>query len=133
MLSNEKEFAQLARRFAKAALGRDHLIKKDVSIAVEKLGTNYGGWVVAKNLLVYTAQPITMSFGIGDDISFDLEMIRRYHARVFAYDPTPKAIEWVSKQRIPEAMTVYQVGLANINGEQDFGLPDNPNWDDFSI
>ena len=133
MLSRKKDFEQFAKRLVKASLGRDHLIKKDVSIEIEKLGTNYGGWVVSRNLLRYTAQPIVMSFGIGDDISFDLELIRRYQARVFAYDPTPKAIEWVSKQRIPEAMAVYQVGLANIDGEQDFGLPDNPNWDDFSI
>jgi hypothetical protein len=101
MLTTEKDYRTLAKRFAKAALGRDHLIKKDVFISVEKLGNQYGGWVVSRSLLIYSAQPIVLSFGIGDDITFDLEMIRRYGAHVFAFDPTPKAMQWIAHQRVP--------------------------------
>src|SRR5437660_1619055 len=119
MLRNQTDLKLLAKRVVKTALRRDHLIKKDLSIEVAKLGTNYGGWVVSTSLLRYTAQPIVMSFGVGDDISFDLELIRRYQAKVFAFDPTPKAIAWVSHQRIPDAMKVFEVGLADIDGEQE--------------
>jgi FkbM family methyltransferase len=132
MIRTRVDCQNLVRRVAKAILGKDHLIKNDVRIDLERLGTRYGGWVVSKNLLCYTAQPLVMSFGIGDDISFDLEMIRRYGARVFAFDPTPKAIEWIGKQRVPHAMRVFKIGLADVDGEQDFGFPDNPAWDDFS-
>jgi FkbM family methyltransferase len=133
MLNNEKDYQDFAKRIIKAALGKDHLIKKDVFIPVEKLGSRYGGWVVNKSLLRYTAQPIVLSFGIGDDITFDLEMIRRYDAHVFAFDPTPKALQWIAKQRVPLSMTVSPVGLADFDGEQDFGPPDNPDWDSFSV
>jgi hypothetical protein len=91
------------------------------------LGNQYGGWVVSRSLLIYSAQPIVLSFGIGDDITFDLEMIRRYGAHVFAFDPTPKAIQWIAQQRVPSSMTVSPVGLADFDGEQDFGRR-NPNW-----
>jgi FkbM family methyltransferase len=133
MLETEKDYQDLAKRFIKAALGRDHLIKKDIFIPVERLGSRYGGWVVNKSLLRYTAQPIVLSFGIGDDITFDLEIIRRYGARVFAFDPTPKSLEWIAEQRTPSSMTVSAVGLADFDGEQDFGPPDNPDWDSFSV
>jgi FkbM family methyltransferase len=133
MLMTEKDYQDLAKRFIKAALGKDHLIKKDVFLPVEKLGSRYGGWVVNRPLLRYTAQPIVLSFGIGDDITFDLEMIRRYGAHVFAFDPTPKSLQWIARQRVPALMTVSPVGLADFDGEQDFGPPDNPDWDSFSV
>jgi FkbM family methyltransferase len=133
MLTTETDYQVLAKRFVKAALGRDHLIKKDVFIPVEKLGSQYGGWVVNKSLLRYTAQPIVLSFGIGDDITFDLEIIRRYGAHVFAFDPTPKALQWIAQQRVPNSMTICPVGPADFDGEQDFGPPDNPDWDSFSV
>jgi hypothetical protein len=60
MLTTQKDYQVLAKRFVKAALGRDHLIKKDLLIPVEKLGSQYGGWVVNKSLLRYTAQPIVL-------------------------------------------------------------------------
>ena len=60
MLSNAKDYEKLAKRFVKASLGRDHLIKKDIAIAVERLGTDYGGWVVSRNLLCYTPQPVLL-------------------------------------------------------------------------
>jgi FkbM family methyltransferase len=133
MLATERDCQILAKRFVKAALGKDHLIKKDIFISVERLGNQYGGWVVSKSLLIYTAQPVVMSFGIGDDITFDLEIIRRYGANVFAFDPTPKAMQWIAKQRVPNSMTVSPVGLADFDGEQDFGPPANPSWDSFSV
>ena len=133
MLTTEKDYQDLAKRFIKAVLRRDHLIKKDVFVPVEKLGSRYGGWVVSKSILSHTPQPIVLSFGIGSDITFDLEMIRRYGAHVFAFDPTPKSLQWIAKQRVPSSMTVSPVGLADFDGEQDFGPPDNPNWDSFSV
>ncbi|MBV8226331.1 MAG: FkbM family methyltransferase [Verrucomicrobia bacterium] len=133
MLKNFKDLKILAKRVVKTGLRRDHLIQKDVSIQMERCGTNYGGWVINPNLLLNKGQPTVMSFGIGDDISFDLAMVRRFGAKVFAFDPTPNAIRWVSRQKIPSAMTVYEIGLADFDGNQEFGLPDNPNWDDFSV
>jgi FkbM family methyltransferase len=49
------------------------------------LGTAYGGWFVPEGAV--TAGQICYSVGAGGDISFDLELIRRYGAVVRAVDP----------------------------------------------
>ena len=38
---------------------------------MEKLGTNYGGWIIPKNIAL-TPESIIYSVGVGEDISFDL-------------------------------------------------------------
>ena len=60
-------------------------------------------------------------------------MIRRYDAEVFAFDPTPKSLAWLAKQRIPGKMRVIPFGLADFDGEQHFGLPLKEEWDSFSV
>jgi FkbM family methyltransferase len=53
--------------------------------AVVHLGTAYGGWFVPEGAV--TEGQICYSIGAGGDISFDLELIRRYGAVVRAVDP----------------------------------------------
>lgn len=49
------------------------------------LGTPYGGWWVPDDLI--GPDWLCYSVGAGSDISFDLELIARYGARVRAFDP----------------------------------------------
>ncbi|MGH8956817.1 MAG: FkbM family methyltransferase [Microbacterium sp.] len=49
------------------------------------LGTEYGGWYVPGDLI--TAEWLCYSVGAGNDVSFDMELIARYGARVRAFDP----------------------------------------------
>jgi FkbM family methyltransferase len=55
-----------------------------------RLGTKYGGWnfIPAPDLL----GSHVILCGAGEDISFDIEMQRRYDAIVVIVDPTPRAI-----------------------------------------
>ncbi len=55
----------------------------------EKLGTRYGIGVIPKNFL--DSQSICYSAGAGEDISFELELIKKYGCNVFIFDPTPRA------------------------------------------
>lgn len=58
------------------------------------LGTPYGGWeFIDKNLYNSTI----ISAGIGEDISFDVEFINKYDAKVILIDPTPRSIEHINK------------------------------------
>jgi FkbM family methyltransferase len=124
----------LTKRLAKAMLGRDHMLFPDVSLPKLRLGTNYGGWFVAPGALPRGRQPVVLSCGIGDDISFDIEMISRYDARIYAFDPTPKSIAWLAKQtETPESFKAFPYGVANCDGTQNFSLPTVPEWDDYSI
>jgi FkbM family methyltransferase len=70
----------------------DYLTTK---VDVDKVwcGTEYGGYYVCPSPL----QPgsVVYSIGVGEDASFDIEMIRRWNCTVHAFDPTPKAITWV--------------------------------------
>ncbi len=58
-----------------------------------KLGTDYGGWFVPVDL--FDASSLCYCFGAGEDISFDMELIRRFGCQVFTFDPTPRARAYV--------------------------------------
>jgi FkbM family methyltransferase len=52
---------------------------------IVSLGTPYGGWKIPEGLL--DADSICYCVGAGADISFDLELIRRYGVKVRGIDP----------------------------------------------
>ena len=58
--------------------------------AISYLGTTYGGYAVPTNLLKGSTG---LSFGAGEDISFETAIAKELAATVHIYDPTPRAIE----------------------------------------
>jgi FkbM family methyltransferase len=58
-----------------------------------RLGSRYGGWWVPAGVL--RRGTIAYCAGAGEDITFDLELLRR-GCRVRTIDPTPRAIEHVA-------------------------------------
>lgn len=60
-----------------------------------RLGTEYGGWTIPKNLL--TERSICYCVGCGEDISFDLALVEKFSCEVFGFDPTPRSIAHVLK------------------------------------
>jgi FkbM family methyltransferase len=56
---------------------------------LEKLGTSYGGWLIPVNLL--TSGSICYMAGAGEDISFDVELAKRFQCDVYIFDPTPRS------------------------------------------
>jgi FkbM family methyltransferase len=58
-----------------------------------RFGTEYGGWTIPNDRL--KSGSICYCVGCGEDISFDLELIRRYSCAVYGFDPTPRSIEFV--------------------------------------
>ncbi len=95
------------------------------NIPKERLGSSYGGWTICP--INITKDSIIYSLGIGEDITFDLEIIEKHGCKVFAFDPTPRSIEWLKKQNIPTQMRWFEVGIADYDGEADFFPPENPN------
>ncbi len=94
------------------------------------LGTEYGGWSVIPELM--PPKPCVFSVGIGQDISFDLEMIRRFNATVFGFDPTPKSRQWIQERELPRQFHFVPIGLADYDGTADFGL-NRPDWESYSV
>lgn len=56
-------------------------------------GNSYGGFFINPTLL--NKKSIVYSIGIGKDISFDTKCIKNHTCRIFAFDPTPKSIDWL--------------------------------------
>lgn len=64
-------------------------------IPAERLGTPYGGWIIPQNKL--HKDSICYLVGAGEDISFDLALIEKFACPAHIFDPTPRAIEHVTR------------------------------------
>ncbi len=96
----------------------------------EYFGTAYGGWPLVTDLL--SESSVVLSFGLGCDISFDLETIKRFGLRVHGFDPTPKSAEWMAKQDLPSSFEFHKVGLSDFDGDLKFQEPSNPGFVSYS-
>jgi FkbM family methyltransferase len=84
LLSGYPRYAM--RRFGRA--GTENL---------RRLGSDYGGWFSP----VDEVRPewVVYSLGIGQDTTFDEAIIEQFGCSVFAYDPTPAAVEHIELRR----------------------------------
>ena len=112
-------------RLRKVIKGLDSYVKIDITIPVNTVGNQGTSWTLCTDLL--NEKSVVYSFGVGDDISFDLGLINKLDLQIFAFDPTPKSIDWVSKQHLPKQFIVHPIGLANYDGKAKFHPPKDPN------
>ncbi len=96
----------------------------------QHLGTTYGGYAVVPALL--DAQSVVYSFGVGQDASFDLELIDRFSSTVHAFDPTPRSRAWVDAQSWPEQFHFHPLGVAGRDGTLTLHAPPEPDHVSFS-
>lgn len=88
-------------------------------------GSSYGGFYIIPGLLDKDA--IIYSFGIGTDISFDRACMLKHSSHVYAFDPTPKSIQWVKSQKLPGLFHFFEYGISSgMTGMVNFYLPGNP-------
>ncbi len=55
------------------------------------LGTDYGGWSFLNDNNL--ENKFIISAGLGEDASFDIELVSKYNCKVIIIDPTPRAVE----------------------------------------
>jgi FkbM family methyltransferase len=89
------------------------------------LGNEGASWCLcpeglSKNSVVYC-------LGVGEEISFDLELIRQFGIQVHAFDPTPRSIQWVQSQTLPDQFVFHGYGVADFDGTCSFLPPKDPN------
>jgi len=99
-------------------VGKDVYFPIDVTINKVRYGSDYGGYDICPDGL--NSESIIYSFGLGDDISFDLSLISNFGCKVFAYDPSPETKQWLSCQNLPEQFIYHDVGIGSINGIMSF-------------
>lgn len=110
-------------KYAKLIQGKALNIKIEKKVKTIWHGGETTGFAVYNKNLV---NPIVYSFGVGKDISFDIALINNYNATVYAFDPTPKTIEWIKEQNVGKNFIFNPVGLSNEDGIEQFYLPENP-------
>lgn len=94
-----------------------------------RMGNEYGGFdvcslgLVGRHIVVY-------SFGIGEDISFTKDILNNYDAEVYAFDPTPKSVEFVEKSAVSKSTSFHfcPIGLSDKNEKTMFYLPQNDDY-----
>jgi FkbM family methyltransferase len=84
-------------------------------------GARSGVWVVDPTLL--SPDSVVYSFGVGDNVAWDLAMIERFGCEVHAFDPTPGAIGWTAAQALPPRFRFAPLGIAAFDGEAWFAPP----------
>ena len=95
----------------------------DVDVPRETIGTSYGSHTVLRDSL--DARSVVYSFGIGEDVSFDLGLIERYGCLVHAFDPTERSIAWARANVDHLLWRLHPVGIAAEDGEAEFTAPAN--------
>jgi hypothetical protein len=125
---------RFCRRAVRAGLGTDHLhlLGPDLQLATQRLGSDNGGWIIAVEPLSKVTSPVVLSFGLGDDISFDEEITARYRACVHGFDPTSESLNWINARGKPANMKVYPIGIGTFDGRQGFLLPKSDSQGIFS-
>lgn len=114
----------LLKRAVHTLLGQNVWQRAQITCERISLGSDGARWCVCPDGLEPSS--IVYSIGVGEDISFDLELIRRFGVCVHAFDPTPHSIEWLAKQQVPEELMFHAFGVADFDGHAKFLPPVNP-------
>jgi len=125
-----KRLRERIKKTAKSWLG-SFPPEVDYRCPIERFGSKYGGWDVAVDFV--NEKSIVYSFGLGDDASFDSALIETFGVMVHAFDPTPRAIEWLAKQSLSPKFKFYDYGLANMDGSLSFNPPEDASWVSYTV
>ena len=68
----------------------------------------------------FGCDPLVFSFGIGWDYSFERELIERFHATVYAFDPTPEVEHNLRNYPAPDGFVFTPVGLSDADTVKEF-------------
>ncbi len=96
--------------FLKRLAGKELRIKPQLQVSIVKAG----GWWFHPDTL--NSDSIVYSFGIGEDVGFDLFLIERFGLDVHAFDPTPSTIDWLAARQLPVNFRFYPWAIAAQNG-----------------
>lgn len=84
-------------------------------VPIVDLGSPYGSWAIPEG--VVDRSWTCYCVGAGGDVTFDLELIRRYGARARAFDPVPGYIESALAEAAGEPrFSAHQAAIATADG-----------------
>lgn len=104
-----------------------HLVLDRSDIKLTNYGSSYGGFSLVDERLDGKDDLTVYSFGIGEDLSFSEAVMERFHPNIYAFDPTPRAVKYVSEHKLSsnDKFTFEAIGLSDKDEETRFFLPVN--------
>ena len=110
----------------KVLFGEEVYYRTQIKRPMKWLGSSECGFLVDLDLL--SSDSVVYSFGVGENISFDEELIRQKSCLVYAFDPTPKSKLFLERRTLSEKFLFFNYGLYNYDGYLKFYLPENPEY-----
>jgi FkbM family methyltransferase len=126
---NNLNFRSYGRRIKN--LFKAPLHRPEIQLEHDVLGSDYGSWPVLRNSLNKKSR--VYSFGIGEDISFDLALIERYGCTIDGFDPTPRCQAWLACQTLPTTFRYHDIGLSDSTDVLRFAAPENPSHVSYTV
>lgn len=77
-----------------------------------------------EELIIYSA-------GIANQINYELDLLERLNKKrvqLYAFDPTPKALEFLYKQKLPDNFHVMPYAISDEDKKIQFALPTQEGW-----
>lgn len=112
---------RLIKDWYRRGLATRHGVVADLQADTFTAGERSGVWTVIPHGL--GPDSVVYSFGVGDNLAWELAMIDCFGLTVHAFDPTPASVAWVARQPLPEPLRFHPVGLAGHDGALRFDLP----------
>jgi FkbM family methyltransferase len=108
-------------KFVKHQIRRWRLWQSRVLDRYDARPLQLGNWPLIGERI--DARSVIYSFGVGDNVSWDLAMIERFGVTIHAFDPTPQCVAWVARQQLPPQFHFHDVGISDRDGTLDFYPP----------
>ena len=106
-------------------LGREYNFPIQREMKTQWAGNRNCGFYIVPELL--NDRSVVYSFGVGEDVSFDEDLIENFHCEVFAYDPTPRSKEFIQKKDL-SSFHFFDVGISDFDGMMEFYFPENDEY-----
>jgi len=120
-----------ARNMYRSWKGRDLHVRIQEQCQELSLGNDNAKWCICPSGL--NRNSVVYSFGVGTDISFELELMGRFETIVHAFDPTPRSIAWIQSQQLPARFIFHDFGIGSQDGNVVFHPPENSKFVSYSV
>jgi FkbM family methyltransferase len=88
---------------------------------IQEFGSKYGRWAIDATRM--SESTVIASFGLGDDVSFEDEVIARFGCRVVGFDPTPRSLQYLAQRPPSPNFNSHAYALAANDGHMEFLAP----------
>ena len=110
-----------ARRKWRQLAGQEISVAIELSCECVSLGDAEGVWCIRPDLI--DKNSVIYSFGVGEDVCFELALIKRFGATVHAFDPTPRSLQWIRSHPSVPQLILHELGIAAVDGKLTFYPP----------